>query len=167
MSEQNTVETKRVPKATVTVEGTVLTFAFAHGETRTFDGASLSTDLQTRAMIHGLEQKIRDSYAGAKTSDEALGMAEKVMDTLRGGEWSAKREGSGPGEGSLEQLARAMVNAWAAKGIAKDFDAVLELVKGMDKAGRAAIRNREAVAIELAKLRAKAPTEVNPDLDGL
>lgn len=165
MSEQN--ETKRTPKATVTVEDFVLTFAFANGETRTLDAMTLDQSIRDRAIVHGLEQKIRDSYAGAKTPDEALGLADKVLDTLRGGEWSAKREG-GVAEGSIEILARAMVNAWAAKGIEKTFEDTLELVKGMDKEGRAAIRSRESVAIELAKLKAKAPTtDDNPALAGL
>ena len=165
MSEQN--ETKRTPKATVTVNGFVLTFDFANGETRTLDAMTLDQSIRDRAVVHGLEQKIRDSYAGAKTPDEALGMADKVLDTLRGGEWSAKREG-GMAEGSIEILARAMVNAWASKGIEKSYDETLELVKGMDKEGRAAIRSRESVAIELAKLKAKTPTaDDNPALAGL
>lgn len=165
MSEQN--ETKRTPKATVAVEGFVLTFAFTNGETRTLDAMTLAQSIRDRAIVHGLEQKIRDSYAGAKSSDEALGMADKVLDTLRSGEWSAKREG-GVAEGSIEILARAMVNAWAAKGIEKPYDAVLAIVQGMTKEDRAAVRSRESVAIELAKLKAKAPTaDDNPALAGL
>lgn len=150
MSEQN--ETKRTPKATVTVEEFTLTFTFANGETKTINAKDLEQAIQDRAMVHGLEQKIRDSYAGAKSADEALGMASKVIDTLISGEWSAKREG-GVSEGSIEQLARAMVMAWAEKGKEVSFDDTLAYVQGQTKEQRAALRARPAVAVALAKVR--------------
>lgn len=154
-------ETKRVAKASVNVEGTVLSFVFANGQTLTIDGAALDGSIREKAVMHGLEQKIRDSYAGADGPDEAQGLAQKVIDTLMGGEWSTRREG-GSSEGSVEQLARAVVNAFASNGVAKDYAEILSYVQGLTKEQRAAIRSRESVAVELAKIKAAAKKQAEP-----
>jgi hypothetical protein len=147
---------KRVAVAKVTDEGTVLTFAFGNGNTHNVDVATFTPELQAKGLLHGIEQKLRDCYAGCK-GDVAVAEALflKVLDGLMSGEWSSRREG-GASESTMEQLARAIVNAWAAKGKTKDYDAVLGEVKSMSKEQRADARSIEAVAIELAKLKSKA-----------
>ena len=179
MSEQNEQTTptvqdegkkKRVSKANVTVEGNVLTFAFAHGETVVLDAATLSAEIRNRAMLHGLEQKIRDSYAGSPTAQEAMGEALKVVDTISGKNgvptWNAKSEG-GEGATPTTLLAQAVVNAYAAKGKAFTLDEVKAQLEAMSKEDRATIRARESVAVELAKLRAaKATPKATPEAFG-
>lgn len=159
--ENQTVETPkavRVPKASVTNEGLVLKFEFANGNEFRFGYSDLTEELRIRAAMHGLEQKIRDSYAGAKSADEAQGLAEKVIDTLREGKWNAGRADGGPSEDSLDLLAQAVVNAYAAQGVAKDLAAMRTALEALDKAGRAKIRAKGSVMIELAKIKAARQT---------
>jgi hypothetical protein len=153
MSEQN--ESKRVAKATVSVEGTVLTFAYGNGDVRTYDIGTLSDEMKLRLAVHGAEQKLRDSYAAKTiTAEQAVGVNAKIWDSLLANQFTVRGEGGGA-ETSIELLARAMVNAWANKGVEKDYSAVLAMVQGYTKEERANVRSRESVAIELAKLRAK------------
>jgi len=147
----------RVPKAKVEVSGRVLTFAFANGETRTMDVEQLAKVIRERAEVHGIEQKLRDSYAGAKSADEAVGLFDKVTDHLTDPidpKWNAGRDGE-PSEDSLDLLAKAMVAAYAKKGMAKDQATVRAYLETLDKSGRAKLRAVESIALELVVLKAK------------
>jgi hypothetical protein len=164
------VEKKRVAKAAVEVEGSVLTFTFSNGNIRTFDVSRCSDEIRHRLMLHGAEQKLRDCYAGAGSPDEAEGLWQKVSDQLLAGQFNSKREGGPAAEGTIEQLARAMVMAWAEKGQTKNYEDVLAYVKGLSKEQRSALRARPAVAVALAKIKTEgksvAPTG-DDMIDGL
>jgi hypothetical protein len=161
---------KKTPKATVTLDGTVLTFTFGGTNVRKADATQLTPDLYKRAALHGLEQKLRDTYAGAKTSDEALAMFEKTTEHLfRAVEpsWTAGRD-SGPSEDSLDMLAEAIVNAAAKTPNPKDLTSVRAKLEAADKATRAIYRSVPEVIVELAALKAaKATTNTMSVLDSL
>jgi hypothetical protein len=79
---------------------------FSNGQTRTI----LLTDLQTLTdsgvfACHGLSQKGGDEYASEKDVDDAVLAFDDLMDRLKKGEWSEKREG---GFGGASVLARAI-----------------------------------------------------------
>lgn len=153
----------RVAKAKVTVEGMILSFAFANGEIEMFDTSTLTQELQHRAMLHGVEQKLRDCYAGAESAAEAQGLWQKVADSLNAGQWNVKGE-SGPLEGSLDLLAKAMVAAYAAKGVAKDATAIRVFLGTQDKAARTKLRNHPGIAVELAKLKTATQSDELPEI---
>ena len=66
----------------------------ASGENVTFDLNDLSAEMVNHAALHGVKQLLGDSFA-AKDANPADTTAKKWA-TLAAGEWSAKREGSGP-----------------------------------------------------------------------
>lgn len=152
-------KTVRVAKAKVEVSGNTLTFNFADGQgTFSVDVTGLPESIRARGLVHGIEQKLRDSYAGAKSASEAYGLAQKVLDQLLAGEWNAKADGSGADD-SIDKLVRAVTNAYLAMG--KDAETATakgESVRAYDKAKRAAVRSIPAVAAELAKLKTSTMT---------
>src|SRR5574343_1492247 len=83
----------RTPKAKVEANGLVLTFSFAHGVDVVVDCATFSEPIKERGLAHGVEQKLRDCYAGAESADEAHGLFMKTLDSLRAGNWNQKGDG--------------------------------------------------------------------------
>ncbi len=143
----------RVSKAKVEVNGQSLTFAFAHGITRTVNTGELPADITARAIVHGIEQKLRDCYAGAESPDQAVGYFDKVLDSLKMNQWNIKGEGKSE-EDSIDKLVKAVTNAYLAMG--KDAETAAskgESIRDYDKAKRAQVRSIPAVAVELAKLK--------------
>lgn len=144
----------RVAKAKVEVQDNTLTFNFADGQgTFSVNVLTLPDAIRNRGLVHGIEQKLRDSYAGAKSASEAYGLAQKVLDQIRAGEWNAKADGSGADD-SIDKLVKAVTNAYLAMG--KDVETASakgESVRAYDKAKRAQVRSIPAVAVELAKLK--------------
>lgn len=130
-------------------------FAFVGGETFDLNVSELAENIQKAALIHGLTQKGRDSYAGAKTVEEAKGLFSKVFDNLLKGEWTGRAEG-GVREEPVELLAQALLNVQTAKGV-KDLtlEGMLARVKATDPDKRRKIRAIPEVAVELAKLKAE------------
>ena len=143
----------RVAKAKVEVQGNVLTFAFANGVSRIVNTGELPADITARAIVHGIEQKLRDCYAGAESPDQAVGYFDKVLDSLKANQWNIKGEGKSE-EDSIDRLVTALFNALIANG--KDEATARtksESVRTMDKTQRAKVRSIPAVAVELAKLK--------------
>lgn len=152
-----TEKATRVAKAKVEVQDNVLLFTFADNSgSLKVDVSTFADVIRARGLVHGIEQKIRDSYAGAKSASEAYGLAQKVVDQLTAGEWNAKGEGRSE-EDSIEKLVRAVFNALLGQGKTEgEATAKAESVRGFDKTKRAAVRSIPAVAVELAKLKTSA-----------
>lgn len=152
----------RNEKATVEVIGETLTFSFASGDVLE---ASLNEvePLVRRLALHGLEQKLRDSYAGCEPG-EAFSYALATWERLKEGEWSKRKE-SAPKEGSFDLLVRAVEAA--IKNAGKPVPADLRMrIEAMDRSARAKLRASQAVAIELAKLR-KSKADVLESILGI
>jgi hypothetical protein len=145
----------RIASVTVNTEAGTLSFNFAHGASLTVSLSDLSLDIRHRLAIHGLEQKIRDSYAGASSPDEAYGLASKTVDALRAGNWTV-RGSSEPRPDSTEVLAQAVCAAAAAAGKLLDPEAVKAKIRGLDRSALARLRSDPRVAAELARLRGKS-----------
>lgn len=71
------------------------TFQFANGETYTVFVDDLPTTIQRRLTIHGLLQKIGDSYSGITNVTEAIAAAEATINALSHGDWSTRGEVGG------------------------------------------------------------------------
>ena len=142
--------------AEVDVRDGVLYFRFADGgPDLVADPAVLSPEQRQRLLVHGLEQKLRDAYAGADSPAEARGLASKVWDALTAGQWTV-RTVRYPRPYSDSLLAEAVVAAAAAAGRTLDPAAVRARIAGMDKSAKAKLRNDPRVAMELARLRGKS-----------
>lgn len=83
-----------IKKAVVTINGRSLSFETA---TNVFElhADDLDSALQTRALMHGLKQKIADTYAGLKTDHEIDEAIRGCMNALLAGTWNAGRSSLG------------------------------------------------------------------------
>ena len=83
---------------------------FKSGMTLKMDATNFDAAIQRHLMLHGLSAVIGDAFAGAETSQEALELAQKRLDSLCAGEWTS-RGGSGTGTVRISILERAIVAA--------------------------------------------------------
>ncbi len=85
---------KRMDKEVIIgADGSVsVRFDFKNGETRTIDAADLSDQLQFQAIGHGLSQKVGDETAGEDDVDDMVVAVDSIIERLRKGEWTARRE---------------------------------------------------------------------------
>jgi hypothetical protein len=73
----------------------------------TIDVTKLNAHIIAKLAMHGLQQKIADSAAGAKDVAEAEASMAKAIDALLAGEWSSR--GSGEGVSEETRVARSVV----------------------------------------------------------
>lgn len=73
------------------------------------DVAKLSSDIVGKLAMHGLQQKIADAAAGAKSADEASAAMNKAIDALVAGAWSSR--GTGEGVDEETRVARSVVRS--------------------------------------------------------
>lgn len=150
-----------------------------NGDGETVDGKTfllslenLSEDIITRLALHGLSQKVGDSFAGAGEEPNPLKYAEeRIIETyeqLRKGEWRVTVAG-GP-RASL--LARAL-----ARVTGHSLEEAIEVVEGLDDEQKKAIRKDPAIKkasadikledAQKAKERAEGAAGEGSDLAGL
>lgn len=78
-------------------DGSGVSFTFANGHALTVLLADIPAAIQARLVLHGLSQKVGDSYAGVKgIVDDAIENAESIVEMLKNGEWTERAEGVGP-----------------------------------------------------------------------
>ena len=149
----------RAKLAEVEVFGSYIEFRFTNGRFLSASLVDFPDEIRVRLTLHGLEQKLRDAYAGASSPEEAYGLASKVLDALKSGQWTVRGK-SEPRTDSAELLAQAVVAAAAAAGRGLDLDAVKARIKGLDKSTLAKLRSDPRVAAELARLRGKSASVI-------
>lgn len=158
--------------ANIEVNGTELTATFANGTVHSIDAASLTPEVQSALMMHGLSQKVRDSYSGFgkkygdQAADYAEATAQRVMDALKEGNLTVARQGGGGG---------ARISVWVealaqVKGI--DVNEAAEIYGNLSKEQKAAVRGHSAVKaakvqIEAARVEGNADEDDDAALDSL
>ena len=145
----------KIATAKVDTDMWSLTLLFAHGISIDVALADLAPEIRSRLALHGLEQKLRDAYAGVSDSEQAYGLARKVLDALRAGQWTV-RGSAEPRPDSNDLLAQAVCAAAAAAGRSLDPEAVKAKIRSLDRSALARLRSDPRVAAELARLRGKA-----------
>lgn len=86
-----------------------LTITFGNGKVVSADSNKIPEETRKQLMLHGLAQKVGDSYAGAKGNfGEAIQSAEDVVEQLYAGVWKSAR-GEGDAKPRLAELAEAIV----------------------------------------------------------
>lgn len=140
-----------------------VTFDFTNGRRLVADVDSLPDDILRRLAVHGLSQKIGDSYASAGdkgwTVDDCADEAEAVYEALVRGEWN--RRGS---SGGTTILAAAI-----ARVLDKDEAEVATMLNAMDDEKRKGIEKDARVKAAMAAIkaeRAKAKAEAMAGGDG-
>ncbi len=131
----------RIAKKTVSDTG--VHFGFVDGEELHIGLGDLSDEIIHKLAIHGLSQKVGDSYAGAESIEEARGLASAVIKNLKAGLWGAKVQRGGK---IIEALSRAT---------GQDFETCLAKWQGMDKDEQAALRKHPQVKKALAEIEAE------------
>ena len=126
-------------------------FEFANGAALAVNVKDIPKEIQTQLMLHGISQKIGDSYSGAETPELAHSLASGVLKRLVEGEWSKAREGGG-GRG-VGDLIEAMFRLYEPKG--KTREDCAELVTALDEEKRKELKQLGPVKRILAKITAE------------
>lgn len=138
----------REKKASVSVEDTVITFDFEQaGEQLSIDVAALNDETKTRGLLHGIRQKIQDSYAGVD-GDKAHVAAGAVIDAIMSGSWTQRTEGSGGGAARTSMLAEALARATG-----QDLDACIAKLSTMEDEQKKAVRAHPAVKKAMSEIK--------------
>jgi hypothetical protein len=128
--------------ATKKFAGDVLVVSFSDGAVLECDSAKLSESIRHRLMLHGLSQKVGDSYASADSIAEARANAETIWTGLERAEWGTRIAG-----GSLaEALARAT---------GKPVLDCIRVLGGMDDKQKRDLRKHPGVLKALAEIEAE------------
>jgi len=141
----------KTKKASKTIEGDIVKFEFSTGQTLEADLNKLPDEMKLKLALHGLSQKLGDSYAGAEDG-EAYECANKVLEDLVAGNWSSRVAGAGsPRTTMLAEALALAANVTVEEAVAKIADMDDEKVK--------AIRNHQVVKAKLAEIKAKRAAE--------
>lgn len=143
-------------------ESGTLDVTFATGAQLSVSLDDLSEGIVRELALHGLSQKVGDSYASVKgDAAAAFEAAGRVIEQLKSGEWKTARA-SGEGKSRVSELAEAIARiksvdvAKAAAAIAQASEETLKLWRGNAK-----------VKAAIAEIRAeKAAARAAKDTDG-
>lgn len=142
---------KKVPLCAFERNGTHLTGTFSDGTSISVETNTLPEEQRENLLMHGLEQKLRDSYSSAKGDTEfAKGSVNKVLDNLQNNKWTASRA-SGEGSNKSLEIVQAIANIKGA-----DVSAVQEIYDGASDEQRNVWKAHPAIKAEILAIRAKA-----------
>jgi hypothetical protein len=139
-----------------TIVETSVKFDWADESDTSYDLSLYSEEMIRNLALHGLKQKLGDSYSGAEKNGWSIAECKTEVDTVSAsmvaGDWN--RKGGGFASGGI------WVEA-AAKATGEEFGAVLEKWNAMDDATKASIKKHPDVklakaTIELERAKAKA-----------
>jgi hypothetical protein len=115
------------------------------------DVNSLNEETKFRALIHGISQKVGDSYAGAKSDSNPLEFAKtaakETIEQVLKGEWRAPSTSSGPRE---SDLAKALSLATG-----ETLEKAIEFIANLDDEAIKVLRKKPKVAAQLAAIAAQ------------
>lgn len=129
----------------------VIQFTFEDNTVQTIDVNALSDDTKFRALVHGISQKVGDSYAGAKAEENPLAFAKKaaeetIAQILRG-DWRAPSAGGGP---RVTDLATALSRVTG-----KPLEESVEYVGTLDDTQTKELRGKAKIKAMLAAITAE------------
>ncbi len=153
----------RIATKSVDIESKTVTFSFLNEDELICRLADLPDEIQNKLMLHGLSQKVGDSYAQAENIEAGFISATDVYTNLVNNSWSTKTSRGGK---IVEALA-----AFSGKPMAE----CLEVYSKMDDKAKAVLRKHPSIKLELATIEAKrakaaaeSVTEADAsDLEGL
>ena len=144
-------KTGRIRRAVVAhkridAEGKSVTWYWADGSVNVVSLARFSEAIQLAYALHGLSQKLGDSYASCDGLEDSKTAMLELLDQLEGGDWEKKREGGAKESGGL--LARACAEVF---GISIDeAKAVIEKLTPKEKK---ALEVDDKIAAAILKLK--------------
>lgn len=136
----------------------VVTFTFGNGRSIEVDSNSFPEEIRKQLMLHGIAQKLGDSYAGAKGDySTAIQNVEDIIEQLRAGVWRAAR-GEGDARPRLAELAEAIARI---KGAA--LEAATAAVEKATDDQRKQWRSNAKVKAVIAQIRAEKAAKALED----
>ena len=134
-------------KANKRFEGDLLIIDFANEANLQADLNSFSDEIKHKLAMHGLSQKVGDSYAKAGDADEAYGYADRVVQDLLAGNWTT-RSAAGPKTTQLAQAVSVITG--------KTMEEVVTMLETMEDDAKKELRKHPQVQLELSKIKAAA-----------
>ena len=132
-------------KVSKSVSDTAVTFSFATGEEVAVSPKDFSNEIQAQLMLHGLSQKLGDSYSG-EDADKCHSIFTGVLANLAEGNWSARAGGGGAPR--ISQLAEAL-----ARETGEDVAKCVETLAAMDDDKKKAVRSHPAIQVQLSQIK--------------
>lgn len=121
-------------------------FVFANGAEMVAKLADFSDEIKTRLAVHGLSQKLGDSYASAEDVKQAYDWAKETLSTLLEGKWSTRTAGnSGP---KTTLLARAI-----ARVSKQPLDSIIEKLATLDEDTVKALRANDDIKLAISEIK--------------
>lgn len=186
--QQTNEQPKRVPAIAVTVRGIYrnavsedadaeasfvgadaawITLKFANGEQLEFSTNRLTSDMQVRAMAHGIKQKLVDAAAISRnpetgrsaTVEDKLAAVVKVYDRLLAGMWNEPREGGGSGSLLYKALCRVYAD--------KSPESLRDWLAAKSDEQKAALRKNPKIAEAILAIQAESAKDDGIDSDEL
>ena len=119
---------------------TSVTFGFVNGKKLVCDISELSDDIIKRLAVHGLSQKVGDSYAGAESVDQAVANATETWNNLVSDLWAVGRQTGG-------KLAQALATI---AGVT--LEEAIKTLAEMDDEKKKELRKHPKIKAEIAKM---------------
>jgi hypothetical protein len=146
----------KMPKKIVDIENKLVTIEFENGEKRSLALSELNEATIVRAALHGLSQKMGDSYAGAKDEPDPVAFSIASVDDVRkallNGDWRAATTGTGGSR--VSDLAKAVAQVTG-----KPLEEVVETLAEMSDEQKKPIKDNPHVKAALAQIKAAAAAE--------
>lgn len=150
--------------ATKTKQSLGVSFKFADKKetTQLFELSSLSGEMVTQLAIHGLSQKLGDSYSGITNVSEAMDTVAEVWKNLVAGNFNVRSSGTGG------MLAEAVARI---RGIT--VEVAREMIESLDEEKLETLKKNQRVKDTLTVIRAERAmarldsAESGDELDGL
>ena len=122
----------KMAKKAKTANGVTFTFADKAATQMAFDLSELSAAMVTELAIHGLSQKVGDSYSGAETVSEGMELAKATWKNLLAGNFNARASGGG----LLAEAVARIKGISVAEAEAKLAEATEEQIENLRKNGK-------------------------------
>lgn len=132
-------------KVSKSVSDTAVTFEFATGEVEEVSPKNFSAEIQKQLMLHGLSQKLGDSYSG-EDADKCHSIFGGVLKNLVDGNWSARAGGGGAPR--ISQLAEAL-----ARETNESVEKCVGILSAMDDDKKKAVRAHPAIQVQLSEIK--------------
>lgn len=140
--------------ATKSIDGMVLTITFSNGKSLICNGQLLDESIWSRLAMHGLSQKVGDSYASAESVAEAAENAQEAWENLLRGDWATRATG-----GILaEALSRAA---------GRTVEECREVLRTMDEKKKRELAKSSPILDAIAAIRAERAKGSTIDLAAL
>lgn len=119
-------------------------FEFHDGAVMEVNVADLPADIVKQLVVHGVSQKIGDSYAG-EDAENCMTIAQATLKNLLDGNWSTRTGGGGP---RISQLAEAL-----ARCTGQEVSACVAKIAEMSDDDKKAVRAHPKVQAALAEIK--------------